>query len=83
MSSEQSTVEKAFKTFGNDVLTEREIEIITLILQGHSSKSLANILGISPGTVKVHRNNIYTRLNISTQSQLFSKFLQHLVEISE
>ncbi|GGK56646.1 helix-turn-helix transcriptional regulator [Amphritea balenae] len=71
-------VEKAFKTFGSGTLTERELEIISLILQGHSSKSVASSLGITPGTVKVHRKNIYTRLNVSTQSQLFSLFLNHL-----
>ena len=71
-------VEMAFKSFGSGSLTERELEIIGFILQGHSSKSVADILGITLGTVKVHRNNIYTRLNISTQTQLFSLFLDHL-----
>lgn len=75
---ELGPVEKAFKSFGSGSLTDRELEIISLILQGHSSKSVAETLGITPGTVKVHRNNIYTRLNISTQSQLFSLFLNHL-----
>lgn len=71
-------VEMAFKSFGSGSLTEREVEIIGLILQGHSSKSVAETLGITAGTVKVHRNNIYTRLSISTQTQLFSLFLDHL-----
>jgi len=71
-------VERAFKSFGSGALTERELEIIGFILQGHSSKSVSDKLGITLGTVKVHRNNIYTRLNISTQTQLFSLFLDHL-----
>lgn len=75
---QNGSVDRAFKSFGNGVLTSRELEIITLILQGHSSKAIAEMLGITAGTVKVHRNNIYTRLGISTQSQLFSLFLNHL-----
>ena len=74
----QNRLENAFLSFGKGLLTPREQEISSLILQGHSSKSVANELGISAGTVKVHRKNIYTRLNISTQSQLFSRFLTHL-----
>jgi DNA-binding CsgD family transcriptional regulator len=78
LNDEGNPVEKAFKSFGSGSLTDRELEIINLVLQGHSSKSVADSLGITVGTVKVHRNNIYTRLNISTQSQLFSLFLDHL-----
>ena len=76
--NQNSPVEMAFNTFGDGLLTDREQQIIGLILQGHSSKSVASTLGITPGTVKVHRKNIYTRLKISTQSQLFSQFLNHL-----
>ncbi|MEH6472495.1 MAG: helix-turn-helix transcriptional regulator [Halopseudomonas sp.] len=76
--NQNSPVELAFNTFGDGLLTDREQQIIGLILQGHSSKSVASTLGITPGTVKVHRKNIYTRLKISTQSQLFSQFLNHL-----
>jgi hypothetical protein len=32
----------------------------------------------SPSTVKVHRKNIYERLNINTQAELFNLFLLHL-----
>ncbi|MEH6576991.1 MAG: helix-turn-helix transcriptional regulator [Amphritea sp.] len=76
-------VDCAISSFGDGLLTERELEIIGLMLRGHSSKSIASELGITPGTVKVHRKNIYTRLKISTQSQLFSQFLNHLMINSE
>jgi len=74
----RNTLEQALQSFGSGVLTAREQEITGLILQGHSSKSIAEILSISAGTVKVHRKNIYARLNISAQSELFSQFLAHL-----
>ena len=57
------------------LLTRREIEIVTLILKGHSNLSLANVLQLSPNTVKVHRRQIYAKLNISSQAELFRLFL--------
>jgi DNA-binding CsgD family transcriptional regulator len=61
-------------------LTEREIEVVRHILQGHSSRSAALLLNLSPATVKVHRKNIYRKLGISSQSALFSLFLQTVAE---
>jgi DNA-binding CsgD family transcriptional regulator len=55
-------------------LTAREAAIIELVLQGHSSESIGLNLGISTGTVKVHRRNIYRKLGISSQTQLFSRY---------
>jgi len=71
-------MKQALKTFASGVLTQREQEILGLILQGHSSKSIADKLSISVGTVKVHRKNIHSRLNTSTQSEIFTLFLNHL-----
>lgn len=55
-------------------LTARESAIIELVLQGHSSESVGLRLGISTGTVKVHRRNVHRKLGISSQTQLFSLF---------
>jgi DNA-binding CsgD family transcriptional regulator len=56
-------------------LTEREAAIVELVLQGHSSESIALRLGIATGTVKVHRRNVYRKLGISSQTQLLSLYL--------
>ncbi|MGB1090603.1 MAG: LuxR C-terminal-related transcriptional regulator [Oceanobacter sp.] len=77
----QSSLARALRTFGKGVLTPREQQIIALVLQGHSSQSIADQLGISLGTVKVHRKNIHGRLNTSTQSDIFTLFLNHLSEM--
>ncbi|WP_413867413.1 helix-turn-helix transcriptional regulator [Albidovulum sp.] len=58
---------------GDDKLTQREAAIADLILRGHSSPSMALLLGISVETVKVHRRHIYTKLRISSQAELFSR----------
>jgi DNA-binding CsgD family transcriptional regulator len=58
-------------------LTSREAEIVELVLQGHSSESIGLTLGISTGTVKVHRRNVYRKLGISSQTQLLSVYLKN------
>ncbi|NLQ17123.1 helix-turn-helix transcriptional regulator [Marinomonas sp. M1K-6] len=76
--SSSGPLKYALKSFAHGVLTLREQEILGLLLKGHSSKSIANELGISAGTVKVHRKNIHAKLDTSTQSEIFTLFLSHL-----
>ena len=45
-------------------LTEREIEILTLITEGLSSKQIGEKLFISPRTVDTHRTNLMNKLDI-------------------
>ncbi|MEN5303155.1 helix-turn-helix transcriptional regulator [Pseudomonas sp. TWI628] len=71
-------VRDALSQFGAGVLSERELEIARLILRGFSSKAMAERLAISPETIKVHRRHLYTKLDISSQPELFSLFLQSL-----
>jgi DNA-binding CsgD family transcriptional regulator len=74
---EQATAAVAalFSGFGAGVLSQREREVIRLVLQGHSSKSIALELGIAAGTVKIHRKHAYQKLGVATQAQLFQKFM--------
>jgi len=68
-------VQQAAANFGREVLTPRECEVVKLVLRGYSTKSVSQALGISPGTVKVHRENIYTKLRVSSQAELFNLFI--------
>lgn len=70
--------EERFQDFGSDTLTDREREVVQLILVGHNSNSIALKLCVSLSTVKTHRRNIYSKLQISSQAELFSLFLLHL-----
>lgn len=45
------------------LITYREQEILSLMAQGHSSKSIAQQLGVSFHTVQTHRKNILRKLN--------------------
>ncbi|WEJ73029.1 MULTISPECIES: LuxR C-terminal-related transcriptional regulator [unclassified Pseudomonas] len=71
-------IREAFDQFGAQVLTAREQEIVQLLLRGHSSASVAEQLDISPGTVKIHRKNIYAKLGIGSQSELLGLFIREL-----
>ncbi|MEX0343284.1 MAG: LuxR C-terminal-related transcriptional regulator [Rhizobiaceae bacterium] len=75
------SLDNAFKNFGRDLLTDREREVMMLLLKGHSSKSMARVLNISPETIKIHRRNLYTKVDVGTQSELFSVFLESLATI--
>jgi DNA-binding CsgD family transcriptional regulator len=59
-------------------ITPRETQVVTQVLEGHSSEAIAKSLGISVGTVRIHRRNIYSKLNISSQQELFSIFFQEI-----
>ena len=69
---------RCFDNFGNGVLTQREREITQLLLRGHSSKSVARELRIAPGTVMVHKRNLFAKLGITSQFELFSRFIEDL-----
>ena len=69
---------ECFDRFGESVLTDRERQISQLLLRGHSSKSIARELKIAPGTVMVHKRNLFGKLGISSQYELFSLFIDDL-----
>ncbi|MDA7966502.1 helix-turn-helix transcriptional regulator [Ruegeria sp.] len=73
-------VSRVLADFGKGLLTAREKEITQLLLRGHSAKSIARILGISPGTVAIHRSKIYKKLNVSGQGDMFAEFVTNLMK---
>ena len=77
----QRRVAYVFGRFGDGILTPREREVAEFTLRGHSADSAGQVLGISPGTVRIHRRNIYAKLRINSQGELFSRFLDTLVEV--
>lgn len=71
-------LERAFLKFGEDILTPREREVVEYTLKGHSADAIGRILDIAAGTVRIHRRNIYSKLRISSQGELFSMFINTL-----
>ena len=60
------------------MLTPREREVVEYTLRGHSAEAAGRALGISAGTVRIHRRNIYAKLRIGSQGELFSRFIAAL-----
>jgi two-component system response regulator NreC len=58
------------ETGGFEVLSMREREVFQLLAEGHSVKTIADKLVISPKTVETHRSHIKETLGLSTQSDL-------------
>jgi LuxR family maltose regulon positive regulatory protein len=56
-----------------DPLTNRELEILNLLVQRQQNKEIAAKLFISPKTVKKHLDNIYGKLNVSGRQQAVEK----------
>lgn len=52
-----------------DVLTPREREIFALMPAGYSNAELGQLLGISPGTAKIHVERILAKLNLRDRTQ--------------
>jgi ATP/maltotriose-dependent transcriptional regulator MalT len=57
----------------SDALTARERDIVAMISQGLSNKSIARTLKISPETVKSHVKRIFSKLGVSTRSEAVSR----------
>jgi two-component system, NarL family, nitrate/nitrite response regulator NarL len=53
-----------------EVLTERQIQILTMLAQGQSSKEIGFALQLSPKTVDVHRSRIMERLGLRDVASL-------------
>jgi DNA-binding CsgD family transcriptional regulator len=76
-----SGIERSLQSFGLGILTAREREIVEFTLKGHSPDATGRILGIAPGTVRIHRRNIYAKLQIRSQGELFSRFIKTLGQV--
>ena len=53
-----------------DVLTPRELEVLKLIAEAHTSKEIAELLFISVKTVERHRQNILDKLGMRDRVEL-------------
>ena len=61
-------------------LSPRQAEVALLILRGHSTPSIALVLGVSAQTVKVFRRQLHARCQVSSQAELFALMLPLLGE---
>jgi len=65
---------------GSD-LTERELQVLTLLVMGSSNSDIATQLSISMATVKYHLSNIFSKLGAKSRVEVVTIALKHnLVE---
>ncbi len=76
-------IDLAFRTFGASMLSPREKDVLELMLRGYSTDSSAGKLAIAVETVRRHRKNIYRKLDVSSQTDLFSLFINAMSCLGE
>jgi DNA-binding NarL/FixJ family response regulator len=53
-----------------DTLTDRQRQVLLLLLEGQSNKEIARALGVLEGTIKVHLRTVMQRLGVRNRTQL-------------
>ncbi|MCB8967292.1 MAG: response regulator transcription factor [Ardenticatenaceae bacterium] len=65
-------------------LTPRELDVLRLIVAGHSNREIGLTLTISEGTVKAHVNNLLGKLGVTDRTQAVTEALRRgLVHLDE
>jgi two-component system, NarL family, response regulator LiaR len=60
-------------------LTQREREVLCLVVQGHSNQQIAEALVISITTVKAHISSILSKLQVSSRAEASAYALKHKI----
>jgi DNA-binding NarL/FixJ family response regulator len=71
-----SVAERLAERMSGPALTDRETEVLRLIVGGNSNKEIATALFISEATVKTHVNNLLGKLGVSDRTQAATTALQ-------
>ena len=79
----RAQLQTALVAFGSSLLTDREAQVINMVLHGHSTKTVAQKLSISMETVKLHRKHAYAKLEVRSQAELFYLFLDSLMSAKD
>jgi len=57
-------------------LTQRQIQILTLVTEGKTNKEVGALLNVTEGTVKVHVNHIFGKLGVGSRTAAITRALQ-------
>jgi DNA-binding NarL/FixJ family response regulator len=60
-----------------DLFSDREKEVIELLIRGHNSRQIGQQLNISMETVRTHRKNILSKAELNTTTELVRFALMH------
>lgn len=73
--TEQSGFEAESATWPSQLLTPREIEVLSALAKGQSNKEIARALAISLHTVKFHVEAIFRKLGVRTRAEAVARGL--------
>jgi len=62
-----------------DVLTDREREVLNLVVQGHNNQQIADIMVISLATVKAHISSILSKLDLSSRAEAIAYAIKNKI----
>jgi LuxR family maltose regulon positive regulatory protein len=71
VSSRQSSI--IYPQSSIDPLSERELEVLQLIVAGYTNRQIADQLFVAQSTIKTHINNIYSKLDVSSRSEAITR----------
>jgi NarL family two-component system response regulator LiaR len=60
-------------------LTEREMQVLNLVVQGQSNRQIADAMFISVATVKAHVSSILSKLQLSSRAEAIAYAIKHKV----
>ncbi len=58
-------------------LTEREKEVLDLLIEGFEYKEIGSKMNVSPNTIRNHISNIYKKLHVTSKAQAIRIFLKN------
>ena len=60
-----------------EALTPRERAVLVLVVEGRTSKEIARLIGVQPGTVDTYRSRIMTKLGVADLPSLVRFAVRH------
>jgi len=73
--AERATIEERY------LLTDRELDVLELVISGASNKAIAGELSLSIATVKTHLQHIYQKAGAYSRAELLSQIISELKHI--
>ena len=66
----------------SQIISKTEDLVIRLKLQGFSKKEIAGLTGRSPGTIQRHFQNVYAKLQIQNEIELYNWYVENILDIN-